>query len=340
MSLLPHLHKVCTRRNLSLEEAQAAMHAILNGEASTPQIAAFLSALLVKGEAVEEVAGLALAMLSRAEQLPRPAEGPPIVDTCGTGGDGAGTFNISTTVAFVVAGAGARVAKHGNRAISSRSGSADILEALGVNLQLSVAQLKTCFEQAGIAFLFAPLLHPAMKNAQAARLELKMRTTFNLLGPLTNPMRPDAQVIGASTFEGALLLSQALGRMEAPAAYVVHGSDGLDELTTTAATMLYEIRGASVTRRAVKPETFGLAPAQAEALLGGDPLMNRDITLAILQGERGPKRDIVLMNASAVLTCAGLAADFPAGVALAEKSIDSGAAMAKLELLRSVSNGV
>jgi anthranilate phosphoribosyltransferase len=265
--------------------------------------------------------------------------GPDVNDTCGTGGDGSGTFNISTAAAIVMAGAGAHVAKHGNRSISSNSGSADVLEALGVRvLDVTPEESARSIREIGIGFLFAPALHPAMKHAQAVRRALKTRTVFNLLGPLVNPARARAQLIGAPSPEVAKLMADALAELGTDRSFVVHGHDGLDEITTTTATDVYEVTAKGVQKHLWKPSDFGVQTASLDSLKGGDSSCNAQMILEILRGtsgsQRGPRRDIVLVNAAAGLLAAGLAADLPAGMGLAVRSIDSGAALAKLELLK------
>jgi len=265
--------------------------------------------------------------------------GPDVIDTCGTGGDGSGTFNISTAAAIVMAGAGAHVAKHGNRSISSNSGSADVLEALGVRvLDVTPEESARSIREIGIGFLFAPALHPAMKHAQAVRRALKTRTVFNLLGPLVNPARARAQLIGAPSPEVAKLMADALAELGTDRSFVVHGHDGLDEITTTTATDVYEVTAKGVQKHLWKPSDFGVQTASLDSLKGGDSSCNAQMILEILRGtsgsQRGPRRDIVLVNAAAGLLAAGLAADLPAGMGLAVRSIDSGAALAKLELLK------
>src|SRR5580698_6536133 len=265
--LLPYLHRVAARENLSSEDAREAMLAILNGEASTPQIAAFLIGLRTKGETADELLGFARAMREKGARVDAGPE--PLLDTCGTGGDGGSTFNISTISAFVAAGAGVRVAKHGNRSLSSACGSADLLEALGINISLLPEQVGRSIREVGIGFLFAPLFHPAMKHAQSARLELKMRTVFNLLGPLTNPAGATRQLIGAPSMQAAELMAQALAGLEPERAFVVHGSDGLDEVTTTGSTTVFEVTGRQVTPLSWEPADFGVAHANAADLSGG-----------------------------------------------------------------------
>jgi anthranilate phosphoribosyltransferase len=333
MPLVPFLECVAGRRDLDESQARQAMLSILSGEASTAQVAAFLVALRMKGETAGEVAGFARAMREMAQRVdPGPGEGP-LVDTCGTGGDGAGTFNISTIAAFVVAGAGVRVAKHGNRSISSRCGSADLMEELGVNIALKPEEMGRSIREAGIGFLFAPAIHTATRHAQPARLELKMRTVFNLLGPLTNPAGASVQLTGAPSPEAAALMAEALAALGLKRGLVVHGSDGLDEITTTGPTLVYEIRDGSVIRRSIEPEEFGVPRASREDLRGGDRQANLAIARAILEGVRGPRRDIVLVNAAAALVAAGKARDFEEGMTLAAASIDSGEALRRVEAL-------
>jgi len=330
MSLVEYLHCIVAGRNLSEDQAYDAMMAILRGEASTAQIAALLVGLRLKGETVAELVGFARAMRAMAQRVPVDLGGEPLLDTCGAGGDGAGTFNISTVAAFVVAGAGVRVAKHGNRSISSACGSADLMDRLGIKLALDPAELARAIREVGIGFLFAPALHPAMRYAQPARLELKMRTVFNLLGPLANPAGANVQVVGAPSVAAARLMAQALARLGLHRGFVVHGSDGLDEITTTGPTLVFEIASGAVREYTVTPDDFGLPAASAEDLRGGDVETNERIAREILAGVRGPRRDVVLANAAAALVAAGKARDFREGVALAAASIDSGAARRKL----------
>ncbi len=329
--LLPFLHRVAARHNLSADEAREAMHAILSGDASTAQVAAFLVALRMKGETPEEVLGFARAMRSMSERVE--VEGP-LLDTCGTGGEGPSTFNISTVAAFVVAGAGARVAKHGNRSMTTACGSADILETLGIAIALPPARTAQSIVEHGIGFLFAPLMHPAMKHAQPARAELKMRTVFNLLGPLTNPAGATRQLIGAPSEHAAELMAGALAGLGPELAFVVHGSDGMDEVTTTGPTTVFEVRSGTMVRRTWVPEDFGVRRANAEELRGGNREVNCRIACAVLHGEDGSQRDIVLVNAAAALVAAGVAGDVREGMRMAAASIDSGVAWAKVEALR------
>lgn len=339
MPFLDHLHKVCARKGLNREEAREAMDAILAGEVSTPLIAAFLAANKVLGDGVEEVTGFAEAMRAKATRV-TPPEGALVLDTCGTGGDGLSTFNISTAVAIVVSACGVYVAKHGNRAFSSHTGSADVLEILGVKVDLEAQQMSQCLAQAGIAFLYAPNVHPAMKHAGPARRELKMRTVFNLLGPLSNPAGAQHQLIGAPNFEAARIMAQALSLLGTTKSIIAHGEDGLDEVTTTGRSMVYEVAGSSITRRAIKPEDFGVPKASIEELhaaTGEDSA--RDI-LAILDVTPSAKMDIVLVNVAAALYAAGLVPDFKAGVGKAFSAIASGAAKEKLEALKLASHQV
>jgi anthranilate phosphoribosyltransferase len=333
MSLLPYLHRVADHRNLSSTEALEAMHIILSGRATPAQIAGFLVALRMKGETVDELVGFARALRQMAEAIDVGLAGEPLLDTCGTGGDGLATFNISTVVAFVVAGAGVRVAKHGNRSISSQCGSADLLEAMGVRIPMPPADCARAIREIGIGFLFAPAIHTATKHAHPVRVELKMRTVFNLLGPLTNPAGASAQLAGAPSPHFAELIAGALAALGLERGFVVHGSDGLDEITTTGTTLAFEIRHGEVIRRTLTPGDFGVALAQPEDLKGGDREMNLAIAREILGGAPGPRRDIVLVNAAAALVAVGRAHDFREGVALAAEAIDSGAARGKAEAL-------
>jgi anthranilate phosphoribosyltransferase len=333
MSLLPYLHRVADHRNLSSTEALEAMQIILSGRATPAQIAGFLVALRMKGETVDELVGFARALRQMAEAIDVGLAGEPLLDTCGTGGDGLATFNISTVVAFVVAGAGVRVAKHGNRSISSQCGSADLLEAMGVRIPMPPADCARAIREIGIGFLFAPAIHTATKHAHPVRVELKMRTVFNLLGPLTNPAGASAQLAGAPSPHFAELIAGALAALGLERGFVVHGSDGLDEITTTGTTLAFEIRHGEVIRRTLTPGDFGVALAQPEDLKGGDREMNLAIAREILGGAPGPRRDIVLVNAAAALVAVGRAHDFREGVALAAEAIDSGAARGKAAAL-------
>jgi anthranilate phosphoribosyltransferase len=314
-------------RELTRLVAEDVMGEIMRGEATPAQIGAFTVALRLRGESADVIAGLASALRVHARGLP--LEGP-LVDTCGTGGDGSGTFNISTAAAFVTAGAGARVAKHGNRAASSRCGSADVLEALGVRLDLSPEECARCLEETGMVFLFAPAYHPALKYAAGPRREIGVRTVFNLLGPLANPAGARFQLLGVA--DGALVrkLAEALLRLGAERALVVHGEDGLDELSVTAPSCVCELRGGVLKEYRVTPEQFGLARVSGSELAGGDAAANAEILKRILSGEAGPRRDIVALNAAAALVAAGRAVDLADGLKMARESIDSGRAAGAL----------
>lgn len=333
MGFLSFLELVASGRHLDAIQAREAMLSILGGEASTAQIAAFLLAMRMKGETAGELLGFARAMREKAQQVDVGVQTESLLDTCGTGGDGAGTFNVSTAAAFVAAGAGVRVAKHGNRSISSQCGSADVMEGLGVKVALSPGQMGRCIRDVGIGFLFAPALHTAMKHAQPARLELKMRTVFNLLGPLTNPAGANAQLVGAPSPEAASLMAEALAALGLARGFVVHGSDGLDEITTTGPTLAIEIRDGKLTRHTLTPEDFGVNRAVPSDLRGGGREANCEIIRAVLGGTHGSQRDIVLVNSAAALVAAAQAGDFREGMAMAAAAIDSGAALAKVREL-------
>ncbi|MFH0941770.1 MAG: anthranilate phosphoribosyltransferase [Chloroflexota bacterium] len=319
----------------SLSEAQAAgvMAEIMQGEATAAQIGAFVTALRIKGETVEEITGLAKTMRAKAVRV---AVSGPVVDTCGTGGDGSGTFNISTATAFVAAAA-LKVAKHGNRAMSSQCGSADVLEALGVRLELNAEQVGKCLDTAGIGFMFAPAFHPAMKYAAGPRREIGIRTVFNILGPLTNPAGATAQVLGVA--EESLLdkMASVLGGLGLRHALVVHGADGLDEITISDRTLIAELKDGRIKRYTVTPEDFGLKRASLGSLKGGTAPENAALLRRILAGAPGPARDIVLLNAGAALMAGDRVATIKEGVSLAREIIDSGQAQAKLEQLIKVS---
>ncbi len=329
------IEKIEAGRDLSRSEAETAMEEILSGRAADDLIERLLAALRVKGETTEELVGFALAMRRHAHPIfPGEArERGTLVDTCGTGGDTAGTFNVSTAAAFVVAGAGVRVAKHGNRSISSRCGSADVLEALGVNLELPPERAGQAIEQIGIGFLFAPAVHTAMRHAMPARRRLGGRTVFNLLGPLTNPAGASAQVAGVSAPALVERVGRVLAELGVERAFVVHGLDGMDEISLSGETEVAEVRRRTVQRYRVTPEDFGLRRAPLDSLAGGDAPTNAEIIRGILAGERGPRCDIALANAAAALVAAGRAADFREGVCLGAEAINSGAARAKLDAL-------
>lgn len=331
------IEKLRHQEDLTTAEAAAAMAAIMRGEAAPAQIAGLLVGLAIKGERPAELVGLAQTM--RANALAVPEQAGPLFDTCGTGGDRSGTFNISTAAAIVMAACGTRVAKHGNRSASSQCGSADVLEVLGVNIQASPNVAATCLAEVGIAFFFAPTFHPAMKHAAQARKDLGIRTAFNLLGPLTNPARPSRQIVGVPRPDLTELMARALALLGSERAWVVHGADGLDELSTTGYTKVSECRNHTVQTFYVHPADFGLAKATSESLKGGDAQTNAAIVSSVLSGTKGAPRDVVLMNSGAALFIAGQAVTVRAGVAQAEAAIDSGAASAMLETLVRVSNG-
>lgn len=307
------------------------MHRMLSGEMSTEGIAEVLSYLRRKGETLSELVGFASAIRELSDSHMFNELDEPLLDTCGTGGDGACTFNISTATAFVAAGAGIRVAKHGNRRISSQCGSADVLEALGVPVTLPSEQVAGCIRETGLGFLYAPLLHPAVKHAQEARLLLKGRTIFNLLGPLTNPVRAHVQLIGAYSVRSAEMLAQASARLGIERAFVVHGSDGLDEITITGMTTVFHVENGRVQKGRWIPSDFGLESSPIEELKGGDPETNARIIRDLLDGEMGPRRDIVIANSAAALLLAQRTPDLRSAVGMAAESIDSGAARRKLE---------
>lgn len=319
--------------HLTQAEAHDLMRRMLSGGMDTSGIAEVLHYLRRKGETVAELVGFASAMREMAHAVDLQQDEDPVIDTCGTGGSGTNVFNVSTATAFVVAGAGQRVAKHGNRRISSQCGSADVLEALGISVTLPPEQVADCIRETGIGFLYAPLLHPAVKHAQEARLLLKGRTIFNLLGPLTNPVHARVQLIGAFSVRAAEMMAQALARMGIDRAFVVHGADGLDEISTTGPTTVFQVEENGVQKGRWLPSDFGLPEAELAELLGGDSETNAGIIRAILDGEAGPKRDLVIANAAAALFVARKAIDLKSAVAMAAEAIDSGAARRKLEKL-------
>ena len=351
--ILEALHRLANHsESLSRAEASDVMAEVLTGKWRDAQIAALLIALRMKGETVEEIVGFAEAIRAAAAPLPieraadaiavtgtgRDAlagacENDSLVDTSGTGGDASGTFNISTATALVTAGAGVRVAKHGNRSISSKCGSADVVEALGVNIQLSPERAAACLREVGICFLYAPNLHPAMKQVQGVRRELRMRTMFNLLGPLTNPARANGQVVGVYSLELVEKLAQALSMLGLRRALVVHGLDGLDEITITGVTRIAEAREGAVRSYEVEPEEFGMKRASLEDISGGNANENAGIIRRVLAGDKSPCRDVVLLNAAAALVAARRAEHIGDAIRIAEKSIDTGAAAGKLAAL-------
>ncbi len=324
--------RVVEKQDLSQEEAALTMDEIMSGNATDAQIASFITALRLKGETVDEITGFTKIMREKATHLK--AKGP-VIDTCGTGGDGAHTFNISTISAFIAAGAGAMVAKHGNRSVSSSCGSADCLQTLGINISANVEEVEKCLNEVGIGFLFAPLLHASMKYAIGPRREIGIRTVFNILGPMTNPANARAQLIGVYAPELTEIMAKVLKNLGSLHVMVVHGmDDGLDEISTTGPTRITELKEGKITTYLVSPTDFEILLANPEDLKGAEAEVNARICQAILSGEKGPKRDICLLNAGAAIYIADLAKDLAEGIEKAKESIDSGAAMAKLEKLR------
>ncbi|MBL8133689.1 MAG: anthranilate phosphoribosyltransferase [Anaerolineae bacterium] len=320
--------------HLQHEEAEAVMNQIMSGGATDAQIGAYLMALRMKGETQDEIVGSARAMRDNAEKVPTGFDGANLLDTCGTGGDKSGTFNISTTVAFVAAGAGMRVAKHGNRAASSKCGSADVLGELGVNLDLTPDQVGRCIDEVGIGFLFAAKLHPAMKHAIQPRRQIAVRTIFNILGPLTNPAGARRQLMGVFAGDLTSMLAHVLAELGTLSALVVSGYGGLDELTTTGINQISQLKDGAVRTYDLEPESLGFKGANIHELLGGDAPVNAAILRGVLSGEiRDAKRDVVLLNAAAALIAGGRVDGFSAGVALAAETIESGAALQKMEAL-------
>jgi anthranilate phosphoribosyltransferase len=359
--ILDALHRLTNHsQSLSRNEAHEVMAEVLAAKCTDAQIAALLVGLRMKGETVEEIVGFAEAIRGAAAPLPIERTGASaalvvsgtgrdalaedcgeesLVDTSGTGGDASGTFNISTATALVTAGAGVRVAKHGNRSISSKCGSADVVEALGVNIQLSPERAAQCLREVGICFLYAPNLHPAMKQVQGVRRELRMRTMFNLLGPLTNPARANGQVVGVYSLDLVEKLAEALSMLGLRRALVVHGLDGLDEITITGTTRIAEAREGSVKSYEVEPEEFGMKRAALQEISGGNAAENAEIIREVLSGERSARRDVVVLNAGAALVAAGRADHIAQAIPIASKSIDSGAAAEKLNSLVRFSSG-
>ncbi|MEW5791062.1 MAG: anthranilate phosphoribosyltransferase [Pseudomonadota bacterium] len=332
------IKKVVEHESLSRREASEVFQLIMAGEATPAQIAALLIGLRLKGETVEEIVGAAQAM--RAVATPVHVHLPHLVDTCGTGGDSAHTFNISTAAAFVAAAGGAAVAKHGNRSVSSKSGSADVLEAAGVRLALTPEQVKRCIEEVGIGFLYAPAHHGAMRHAIGPRREIGVRTIFNLLGPLTNPAGAPNQVVGVYAERWLTPLTEVLRELGSRHVLAVHGADGLDEISISGPTEIAELRDGQILRDRIEPEDFGLKRAPIEALRVADARESLAVLLAVLRGETGPHRDVVLLNAGAALYVAGLSDSLQAGVAQAAATVDSGAALARLNTLTQWTNAV
>lgn len=328
------IQKLVDRRDLDEQEASAAMEEIMAGRATDAQIAGFLTALRMKGETAAELIGFARVMREKAEPLWESEESPAVLDTAGTGGDKSGTFNISTAAAFVAAGAGIRVAKHGNRSASSRCGSADVMEALGIDIQMPVSLLRRAITDIGIGFLFAPRFHRSMKHVAPARTQLKVRTVFNLLGPLANPAGARYQVAGVSSLEVMELMINAMHGLEVEYAFVVHGYDGMDEISISGPTQLMELRRGEIRQFILHPQDLGIPLAPATAILGGDAADNARMIEAVLQGETGPRRDVVVLNAAAAIVAGGAASTWKGAVRAAQESIDTGAALKKLNELR------
>ena len=331
------IQQLIEKKDLSREEARQVMDQIMSGQATDAQIGAFLIALRCKGESVDEIAGCAQVMREKATPIGTSRE--DVIDTCGTGGDGSGTFNISTTVAFVAAGAGLCVAKHGNRAMSSKCGSADVLQELGVDIEATPEKVGRCLDEVGIGFLFAPMLHGAMKHAIGPRKEIATRTVFNVLGPLTNPAGAKRQLIGV--YEGALTdkLAGVLQELGSVRAFVVHGAGGLDEIALSGPTRVSELRDGAVQTSEISPDDFGLQVAGPEALQGGDAGENARILRSVLDGQKGPPQDVVLLNAAAAIAAGGIAADMKEGLERARTSIESSSARSVLDKLVQVSKG-
>jgi anthranilate phosphoribosyltransferase len=341
------IKKAVDRVDLTAEEAESMLEQIMTGQCTDAQIASLLTALRMKGETVAELTGFAKVMRRKAACV-RPhttvsaeiggTEREALIDTCGTGGDVSGSFNVSTATAFVVAGAGVRVAKHGNRSVSSQCGSADVVEALGVKIELRPDSIARCIDEVGIGFLHAPLLHDAMKYVAGARREMGIRTIFNMLGPLTNPARANTQVVGVYAAHLTELLARVLGELGSTRALVVHGGDGLDEITITCESKITELRNGELRTYFVSPEDFGLTRATMGEIQGGDAGQNSGIILEVLRGERGPRRDIVLLNAAAAFVASSRVNDLKEGVSRAAESIDNGDALNKLKRLIEFTN--
>jgi anthranilate phosphoribosyltransferase len=332
MTIQEAIRAVIAGNHLNKDEAIQVFSEIMSGAATDAQIAAFLVALRMKGESVDEITGAAAVMREKATHV-QPSKKGFVIDTCGTGGDGTNTFNISTAAAFVIAGAGATVAKHGNRSVSSKCGSADVLEALGININITPEQMRECIDSTGICFLFAPLLHKAMKYAIGPRKEIGIRTIFNVLGPLTNPARASSQLMGVFSPNLTETMATVLNNMGTLRAYVVHGMDPLDEISISSPTKISEINNGTVTTYTVQPEDFGISRSPIAAIRGDNPIVNAQIIRDVLKGNRGPCRDVVIINSAFALAASGVAATPHEGMKIAAESIDSGAAVKKLEEL-------
>lgn len=331
------IERIVEGGSLSMEEAAAVMDEIMSGDATPAQFGAFVAALRMKGESVDEIAGMARAMRGHALRVDA---GGDLVDTCGTGGDGAGTFNVSTTAAFIAAGAGARVAKHGNRAMSGACGSADVLEALGAKIDLSPEGVAECIDKAGFGFMFAQRYHPSMRFAAPPRREIGIRTVFNILGPLTNPAGAGAQVIGVADADSAAKMAAALGRLGGDRALVARGNDGMDEISIADATRIWDLRDGEVSEYEIAPEDFGLRRARLADIGAADAEQSADTLRAVLAGKAGAARDIALLNAAAALVAAGRAVSMQEGVEMAAAAVDGGAARERMEAFVRVSNEV
>lgn len=329
------ISKLVEGKSLTTEEANISMTEIMTGKTTPSQLAAFLTALRIKGETVEEITGCARAMRDAAIHIKVNAD--TIVDTCGTGGDKTNTFNISTVVAIIAAGGGLKVAKHGNRSASSRCGSADVFEYLGLNLDIKPEKIKECIEKIGIGFMFAPMHHPAMKYAMPTRKELGIRTIFNILGPLTNPAKANIQLLGVPLPDLTEMLANVLKNLGTKAALVVYG-EGFDEISTTGKTLVAELKNRKVKKYYIKPEDFGIKRTTLKQLQGAGPGKNAQILMSILEGDKGPPRDIAVLNAGALFYIAGKAKNIKEGIKMAEQSIDSGNALKKLKDLIKLTN--
>jgi anthranilate phosphoribosyltransferase len=344
------IQKVVNGTNLQEEEMEAVMDAIMSGEATPAQIGAFITALRLKGETVEEITAAARVMRRKATHIKADdalvtidrddinLDMETVIDTCGTGGDGTNTFNVSTTTAFVVAGCGLRVAKHGNRSVSSQCGSADVIESLGVNLDVPPAVVEKCLNEVGIGFLYAPALHGAMKYAIGPRREIGIRSIFNILGPLTNPAGANVQVLGVYQRDLTPVLAEVLNKLGSRSAFVVYGEGSLDEISIIGKTQVSQLKDGEVSTYMIEPEDFGMSRADLNDILGGDAQENAGIVLSVLKGEPGARRDMVLLNAAAALVAAGRAGDFPEGITLAAEAIDTGRALEKLEGMKKITN--
>jgi anthranilate phosphoribosyltransferase len=330
------IQKMIDRVDLTEQDARVAMEEIMAGQATDAQLAGFLTALRMKGETSQELVGFARVMREKAEPL-WDGEIPDVLDTCGTGGDRSGTFNISTATAFVAAAAGLHVAKHGNRSATSRCGSADVIEALGVDIQMPIDRLRRAIKDAGIGFLFAPRFHSSMKHVMPTRAQLKVRTVFNILGPLANPAAARFQVVGVYSAEIMELMANALHGLNIEHAFVVHGANGMDEVSISSPTYVVEIHGGEIRQFVISPEDFGFTAVKIERIAGGDAAENAKIIESIFSGERGPRRDVVLLNSAPAMVAGGVAKTWKEGLQVAAEAIDSGKALKKLRELRGFS---